>query len=50
MEEQVINKGDFSPNFKMPCMTLGDAKTCAAHYVAQYGEAAEVVQRPHRSL
>ena len=34
-EEQVINTVNFSPNFTMSCMTLGDAKTFEAHYVAQ---------------
>ena len=26
---------DFPPNFIIPCMPLGDTKTCAAHYVSQ---------------
>ena len=34
-EEKVIITVDFSSNFTMPCMPIGDAKTCAAHYVAQ---------------
>ena len=34
-EKQVINTVDFSPNSTMPCMTLGDEKTCASLYVAQ---------------
>ena len=34
-EEQVIITVDFSTNFTMQCMPLGDAKKCAAHYAAQ---------------
>ena len=34
-EEKVIITVDFSPNFTMPCMPLGDAKTCASNYLAQ---------------
>ena len=34
-EEQDINTVNFSPNFTIPCMTLGDAKTCASHYISQ---------------
>ena len=34
-EEQVSNTVDFSPNFTIPCMPLGDSKQCAAHYLAQ---------------
>ena len=31
----MINTVYFSPKFTMPYMTLGDAQTCAAHYVSQ---------------
>ena len=34
-EEQEINTVGFSQKSTMPCMPLGDARTCTAHYVAQ---------------